>query len=252
MAEPVTDLGLLRRACAPCSLRQLCQRTSLSEQVLVRSAGRGSQLTRLSRGDTLFRLGDRLGDVFVVRAGALKTTVTLRDGDEHVIGFHLPGELVGLDALASGEHCVEASALVETHLCAVPLNALVAVGSSEPSLNRELLKVFGAAAMESHVHVDVLMRRQAGERLAVFLHGILERYRHHRNEQLSDFTLPMSREDIARYLGLALETVSRGFSRLQDEGVIKVSGRSVTVIALDRLRHAAQLSDTESGETATA
>ena len=90
-----------------------------------------------------------------------------------------------------------------------------------PSLQQQLFRVIGQSVDRDQDHLGILVRRQANERIALFLHSLGERYR---NVGQSDhqFQLPMSREDIARFLGLALETVSRGFTRLQDDGVIAV------------------------------
>ena len=241
MATPFPDLTLLRRACAPCTLRQFCLHSGAAE---VPAAGLAGRVQPLARGESLFRAGDSGEVVYAVRAGALKTVTVTEDGTEHVLGFHLPGELVGLDALASGRHGVEAVALADSHVCAMPIQSLLATGSRAPDLGRELLQVFGRTALHCHAHVDVLMRRQAGERIALFLHEMGARLL--REGAAGAMQLPMSREDIARYLGLALETVSRGFTKLQDEGVLEVSGRVVRVLDVERLRRLAQLP--ESGD----
>jgi CRP/FNR family transcriptional regulator len=88
------------------------------------------------------------------------------------------------------------------------------------------------------------MRRQASERLALFLHSMLLRCQS-QEAGLDELHLPMSREDVGRYLGLAIETVSRGFTRLQDEGVIAVDGRAVRILDIEHLRRIAQLPDTD-------
>jgi CRP/FNR family transcriptional regulator, anaerobic regulatory protein len=239
MSRPISDLSLLRRACAPCTLRQFCQQAAgAGAPELV--AGKAQSL---ARGNSLFRVGDGEGSVYIVRNGALKTVAVTEDGAEHVLGFHLPGELVGLDSLATGAHCVEAVALADSQVCAVPMNVLLARGTGTPALGRDLLQLFGRTALESHSHVDVLMRRQAGERIALFLHNLLQRARP--VDGTTELHLPMSREDVARYLGLALETVSRGFTKLQDEGVILVAGRSVRIIDTAQLRQLALLPPSE-------
>jgi CRP/FNR family transcriptional regulator len=239
MSRPVPDLMLLRRACAPCTLRHFCQQTGMPEA----AEDYAGQVRTVARGDSLFRAGDAQGSVFIVRSGALKTTAVTEEGEEHVLGFHLPGELVGLDALASGEHCVDAVALASTRVCAVPMHLLVERGASSPGRMRELLQIVGRQTLESQTHVEVLMRRQASERLAAFLHDILDR-----SGQAGaglELHLPMSREDVGRYLGLALETVSRGFTRLQDEGVIVVAGRAVRIVDVEQLRRIAQLPNSD-------
>lgn len=242
MPTPLTpDLTLLRRACAPCTLRQFCQQAARVEGVDSHDAsGPVGSIRTLLRGETLFRSGDADGAVYTVRAGAMKTSALTEDGNEHVLGFHLPGELVGLDSLATGAHFVEAVALLDTQVCAVPMDALLARSVAVPDLNRELLQVVGRTAMGCHAHVDVLMRRQATERIALFLHDLMARFQ--RNEQMGmELVLPMSREDMGHYLGLALETVSRGFTRLQDDGVIQVDGRTVRILDQEQLRRVALL-----------
>ncbi|MEO6186946.1 MAG: cyclic nucleotide-binding domain-containing protein [Steroidobacteraceae bacterium] len=242
MSRPIPDLKLLRRACAPCTLRQFCQQSGSAPTELERDFA--GQVQHLERGATLFRVGDAQGSVYIVRSGALKTTAFTEEGEEHVLGFHLPGELIGLDSLASGEHCVEAVALSETRVCAVPMQVLVTRGATTPGRTRDLLQIIGRDAQESQAHVEVLMRRQASERIALFLHSMLVRCQRH-EAGLDELHLPMSREEVARYLGLALETVSRGFTRLQDEGVILVAGRVVGILDVERLRRLAQVPGTD-------
>jgi CRP/FNR family transcriptional regulator len=242
MIRPAPDLKLLRRACAPCTLRQFCQQ---SGSPTIDLAGEfAGQVQSVSRGASLFRVGDAEGSVYIVRGGALKTTAVTEEGEEHVLGFHLPGELVGLDSLGTGEHCVEAVALADSRVCALPMHLLVERSAATPVRTRELLQIIGRDALDSHAHVDVLMRRQAAERIALFLHGMLMRFRRN-DEGAAEINLPMSREDVGRYLGLALETVSRGFTKLQDEGVIAVAGRSVRFLDVEQLRRLAQLPDTD-------
>ncbi len=242
MSRPAPDLKLLRRACAPCTLRQFCQQSGASTLDL--AGDFAGQVQSLSRGSSLFRIGDAEGSVYIVRGGALKTTAVTEEGEEHVLGFHLPGELVGLDSLGSGEHCVEAIALSDSHVCAVPMHLLVERSTAEPGRTRELLQIIGREAHDSHAHVDVLMRRQASERIALFLHGMLMRFRRY-DASAAEINLPMSREDVGRYLGLALETISRGFTKLQDEGVIEVAGRTVKILDVDQLRRIAQVPGTD-------
>jgi CRP/FNR family transcriptional regulator len=167
--------------------------------------------------------------------------VTLsEDGDEQVLGFHLPGELIGLDALGGGSHRCEAVALGDANVCEVPFDQLTDIATQLPGLQQQLLRVIGHSLNRDHDHMGMLVRRQANERIALFLHGLGERFRQI-GQSSTQFKLPMSREDIASYLGLALETVSRGFTRLQEDGVISVLGRRVEIVdrvALARLAHA--------------
>ena len=177
--------------------------------------------------------------LFVVREGALKTTTLSADGEEQVLAFHLPGEIIGLDALASSQHRCEAVALATTTVCELPFSGLLALAAVQPLLQQQLWRALGQSAGRDQDHVEMLIRRQAGERIALFLSGLLKRYGH-TDEAAPQLVLPMSREDIGHFLGLALETVSRGFTRLQDDGVIAVTGRRVQLLQpeeLQRLAH---------------
>ena len=249
MATNVLDLNHVRRGCAQCSLQQLCLPAGIS-------AGDLQQLDEIVRrrrpvasGERLFRLGDPMSAVYVARDGAFKTVALNEDGEEQIVGFHLPGELIGLDALGSGHHRCEGVALVEANVCEVPYDLLAQVAAQLPSLQQQLMRVIGQSVDRDQDHVGMLVRRSAGERIALFLHGLGERYRHI-GQSAIQFKLPMSREDIANYLGLALETVSRGFSKLHEDGVIAVSGRRIEVLdtpELNRLAHVHEPVDAKRG-----
>lgn len=242
MAAPIPDITLLRRSCAPCTLRQFCQHAGLPQRTPGGSLGKAFGI---SRGDSLFRAGDVHGRVYAVRSGALKTIAVTADGEEHVLGFHLPGELLGLDSLATGVHCAEAIALADTQVCEFPVQGILNRSATVPELGAKMLQVLGSSAMGSRVHVDLLLRRQADERVAMFLYDLLVRYG--REGSNPSLMLPMGREDVGRYLGLALETVSRSLTRLQEDALIEVSGRSVRVLDVGRLRRMAMLPDMPSG-----
>lgn len=237
-ASPI-DLPGLRRSCAHCSLHQLCLAGGMSDAEMQRLDAIVRQRRPLAAGARLFRMGEAMGSVFVTRDGAVKTVTVDENGDEQIIGFHLPGELIGLDALADGRHRCEAVALTRASLCEIPFTELGEVAGRIPGLQQQLLRVIGMSLGRDHDHKTMLLRRQANERIALFLHGLSERYRITGGDARR-LQLPMSRIDIANYLGLALETVSRGFGRLHDDGLIAVIGRQVTVIdapALAALAH---------------
>jgi len=238
----VLELAELRRGCAHCTLQQLCLPAGIGPADLRRLDEIVRRRRPVQRGECLFRTGDPMHAVYVARDGAFKTVTISEEGEEQVVGFHLPGELIGLDALGAGMHRCEAVALTTANVCEVPFDQLAAVASQIPSLQQQLLRIIGRSVGRDQDHVGMLVRRQAGERIALFLHGLSERFRNI-GQSATRFKLPMSREDIAHFLGLALETVSRGFSKLQEDGVIEVVGRQVAILnpaELDRLAHSAE------------
>lgn len=230
----ILDMTSLRRGCGQCSLHQLCLPAGLDVDELGKLDGIVRRRKRVERGERLYRAGDPLSAIYVVREGAFKTISVSEEGEEQVVGFHLPGELIGLDALGEGAHRCEAIALASSNVCEVPFDQLAAITVQLPSLQQQLLRVIGQSADRRQDHLGMLLRRQAGERIALFLHSLTERYSNI-GQSATRFKLPMSREEIARYLGLALETVSRGFSRLEDDGVIEVVGRNIEILDLAEL-----------------
>lgn len=234
MSAQVVDLDRLRRSCAQCSLHVLCLPAGIGGEDLRQLDDIVRSKRPLEPGETLFRAGQNLGSLFVAREGAFKTLATNQDGDVQVIGFHLPGELMGLDALGSGLHACEAEALTRATVCEIPITQLELVCSKLPGLQRQLLRIIGQGINRDQTHMEMLGRRQAPERLALFLHGLSERYRQ-LGRPGDQFMLPMSREDIASYLGMVIETVSRTLTKMQDDGVISVRGRQLHILDAARL-----------------
>lgn len=239
METPAVDIPGLRRRCSQCTLQQLCLAGGMSAHDLTRLDDIVRRRRPLDAGAHLFRMGEALGSVFIPRSGAIKTVTYSENGDEHIMGFHFPGELLGLDALASGQHRCDAVALATTVVCEVPFDQLGHIATQIPGLHQQLMRIIGISFDRDHDHREILVRRQANERIALFLHGISERFRGVGCDGLH-IRLPMSRLDIANYLGLALETVSRGFTRLEEDGYIRVHGRQIAINdagALARLAH---------------
>ena len=240
MSDPIPlDLAHLRKSCAHCSLQQLCLPAGIDADELRRLDEIVKLRRPTRRNERLFRIADPLVSLYIARDGAFKTVSISERGEEQIVGFHLPGELIGLDALGHDVHRCEAIALTNANVCEVPLVQLTAVAAQLPRLHQQLLRVIGQGMGRDQDHLNMLVKRQANERIALFLHGLSERYQLI-GQSAAQFKLPMSREDIANYLGLALETVSRGFTRLQEDGIISVHGRQIGIsdrLRLNRLAH---------------
>lgn len=232
----VLNLARLRHSCGQCTLRQLCLPAGIGADDMDRLDRIVKRRRPIARKERLFSAGSELKTLYVAREGSFKTVVSSEDGQQQVIGFHLPGELMGLDALGSGHHRCDAEALEQAAVCEIPLGDLERVAARAPGLQHQLLSLIGRSTSRDQDHMEMLSRRQASERVMLFLHGLAERYCV-LGHPADLFVLSMGREDIANYLGLVIETVSRSFSRLQDQGVIMVRGRQVRI--LDAARFAA-------------
>ncbi len=237
----MTDITIPFRAisgnksdCSKCSIQLLCLPASIGTDDFNLLNSIVQKRRPLKRGDILFSSGQPLDSIYVAREGAFKTVVFNSDGDSQVTGFHLPGEILGLDALGTSLHTCDAIALTLADVCVIPLSELEQVALQIPGLQHQLLKIIGQTINRDQKHIELLSKKNAYERVAIFLHQLAERYKLlGRSEQR--FLIPMSREDIGSYLGLVIETVSRALSKMQDEGLISVNGRDVQILNKDRL-----------------
>lgn len=242
--QGVIDIARLRRSCGACGLSQLCLPATLDSGDMPRLEAAVRQHRPLDAGHALFLEGAVFTDLYVVRSGSMKTVAVQSDGSEQVLGFHLAGDVVGLDAVADGQHRCSAVTLERTTVCDIPFSAIETVARHVPGLQRQLHRVISREFVRDQEHLATMGRKQAHERLAIFLKSLSDRRRALGLEPL-ELMLSMSRADIANYLGLVIETVSRLFGRFQDEGLLSVQRRLVRILDYDALaRIAAGLSDT--------
>jgi CRP/FNR family transcriptional regulator len=215
--------------CSTCSLGQLCLPVGMSQQDLEKMDSLVQERVRVRKGETLYRLGDPLTAVYAIRFGTLKTHLTMEDGRSQITGFHLPGEVVGLDGLGEMQHASDASALEDTEVCVVRFGNLQSLSNVLPSLQHQFMRLMSKEISQDQVMLITLGSMRAEERLAAFLLNLSERLCA-RGYSASEFVLRMSREEIGSYLGLKLETVSRLFSRFAEAGLIQIRQRHVKLV----------------------
>lgn len=188
----------------------------------------------LHRGDHLFRTAEPFHNVYMVRSGAIKTYVVLQSGEEQVIGFHTPGDIVALDAIDSGRYVCNAMVLDTSCVCPLPYEQLLRLSTHSADIQSRLIHKMSRRIVDHESLLLVLGQKTAEQRMAAFL---LHHSKKQRQLGLSaeDINLPMSRADIASYLALAVETVSRVLTRLQDAGLVDVQRSRVRILDLDNL-----------------
>lgn len=231
---PAVDIAQLRRSCSTCGLSQLCLPATIGHDDMVRLDAVVSSHRPVDAGQHLYDEGMPFHNLYVVRSGSLKTVSYGSDGVEQVLGFHIPGDVVGLDAVAAEKHECSAIALERTTLCEVPFNALNRIAAQIPGLQRQLYRLISREFVLDQQHLETMGRKQAHERVAIFLKSLSDRRRVLKQDPLL-LELSMSRSEIANYLGLVIETVSRLFGRFRDEGLIEVHRRSVRILDYDTL-----------------
>lgn len=224
-------------ACETCGVRRLCLPVSLDSEDL-NTVSRMVKAHRLLQGNEfIYHIGDEFRSLYAIRSGAVKTYGLTSDGKEQITGFHLSGELVGMDAISDHIHSCNAVTLEETEVCEIPFDQLEVLTQKIPSLMHELTCIM---SREIHAEEDMLImigKMRSTQRIACFLQNLYHRERQ-RGGGIDSIRLPMSREDVGNYLGLTVETVSRKLSSLQDQGVIQIEKRHIKFLdtaALGRL-----------------
>lgn len=194
-----------------------------------------SHKKRIQRSGYLHRAGTEFQSLFAIRSGFFKTCVLEEDGRQQVTGFHMTGELLGLDAISAEVHTCDAIALEDSEVCEIPFARLEDISRIIPSLMHHFHKIMSREIVRDHGVMLLLGSMKAEERLATFLLNLSRRFLM-RGYSEYEFNLRMTREEIGSYLGLKLETVSRAFSKLQEEDIIVVDNKRIKINDMSRLR----------------
>jgi len=222
-------------ACSSCNLRELCLPVGLTRENLDRLDTLVATRRTVERGETLFRAGDTFQSLYAVRTGFFKTCVSSEDGRDQVTGFQMAGELLGLDGISSDLHTCDAVALEDSQVCVIPYSQLEGLSREFTELQHQFHKIMSREIVRDHGVMLLLGSMRAEERLAAFLLNLTQRLRA-RGFSASALILRMTREEIGSYLGLKLETVSRTFSKFQDEAILEVKQRQIRILDQDKLQ----------------
>lgn len=232
--------GKFSISCQQCGLNELCIPHTLTADEMDEVDQIVKRGKPLQRGDYLFSAGDQFHSVFAVRSGSLKLFSIDDEGEEQVIGFFLPGEILGMDAIDSKTYISNARALETASVCEIPFEAIEDLSATIKNLQVHMYRLLSREIRFDQELQMLLAKKTAEERIGAFLINLSTRYEQ-RRLSATRFRLPMARSDIGNYLGLAVETVSRIFTRFQTMGILKVEGKEVEILdrhALCNLSHA--------------
>ncbi len=225
----ISEIGQKETSCEDCSAFNLCFAHDISAEEREEINRVLKRQQPVERSDHLFHGGQTARTVSVVRSGSVKAYQLSQEGDEIVSGFYLPGEIIGLDAISGERHPGFAMALEDSRTCEIPFKDFVSMLKTSPKLNQVMLRLLSEEMAETRELLLVVGRLDARTRVALFLMSMSRRLAR-RNQDPDQFRLTMDRRDIANYLGLTIETVSRTLSALQREEVIEVRGKLVRVL----------------------
>ena len=231
----IIETDKLKTACSTCSLQELCLPAGLSADEMKLFDQMIDRRRQLKRGDYLYRSGTALHALYAIRSGFAKSCVLHEDGREQVAGFHMMGDLMGMDAIGTDMHLCDAVALEDSEVCEIPLSELESLSREIPSLQQHFHRIMSREIARDYGVMLLLGSMRAEERLAVFLLNLSQRFSA-RGYSPTEFHLRMTREEIGSYLGLKLETVSRTLSHFQSQGMIAVQNKHLRILQIDQLQ----------------
>ena len=223
------NLTSLKAACSQCNLRELCLPYGLSEAEIAQLDHLVGARRKIKRGHHLYRAGDQFEAIYAIKMGFFKTDILLEDGRDQVTGFQMAGEILGMDGIGTDIHTCNSIALEDSEICVIPFAQLEHLSREVQALQHHFHKVMSREIVRDHGVMMLLGTMRAEERLAAFLLNLSQRFTA-RGYSPQEFHLRMTREEIGSYLGLKLETVSRAFSRFQDEGLISVHQKHIRIL----------------------
>jgi CRP/FNR family transcriptional regulator len=233
--NPIADDGNELHFCSTCAFSDACLSQGYDKSSLMDLHVLVEHIGPFHEGEHIFREGDEFNAIAAVRAGTVKTYVLDAAGHEQVLGFHRPGEIIGLNAISQSRYPCNAVALDTVMLCRFSFPKMALLATRMPGLQAQLFKLLsqdiGKAALLAGDY-------SADQRMAAFLVALSRRFAQ-RGFSATRLHLTMTRTDIANYLRLAPETVSRVLKRLQDEGLIRVERRELEILDAARIEELA-------------
>ena len=231
-ARTLADDGDDAAFCSTCAFSRACLAEGVDKRDLRELHVLVDHVGPIAEGEHVFRKGDRFEAIAAVRAGTVKTYVIDADGGERVLGFHLPGEVIGLDGIDGERYPCSAVALDTVMLCKFSFTRMSALAARLPGLQQQLFRLL---ARNIGAAIRLGSDGTADQRMAAFLLGLSERLAA-RGFSARQFRLTMPRTDIGNHLRLAPETVSRVLKRLEDDGLVAIDRREVEILDVEAVR----------------
>lgn len=220
--------------CQNCSISQLCIPFTLNEHELNQLDNIIERKKPIQKSQIIFKAGDPLTFIYAIRSGTIKSYTISESGEEQITSFHLPGDLVGFDAITNMIHPSFAQALETVMVCEIPFDVLDDLAGKMPKLRQQIIRLMSNEIKSDQEMILLLSKMNAEERLAAFILNLSNRYSA-RGFSAREFRLTMTRGDIGNYLGLTIETISRLLGRLQKQEIITVQGKYITINNMSEL-----------------
>lgn len=215
-------------SCSDCALNHVCIPTRMVSTQLNEFENMIKRSRVLHKGDYLHQEGEPVKSIYIIRSGVVKEYIDSIEGEEQILNFFLPGEMIGLDSMNQKCYRCAAIALETTTFCALPLNKFESFCQRIPELQKLMFDTMSKVISFEEKMLLTACNKKADEKIATFLMSLSKRYLH-LGHSATDIHLPMSRFEIATYLGLSSETVSRILTQLQKENIISIQPKMIIV-----------------------
>lgn len=224
-----TPLRLVRKKgdCSHCEAVEACLSAGLDEDIARGFMNLIEEVGPFQPGEPIFRRGDPFRSLYTLQNGHAKTEVETMEGRLQVTGFYLAGDLFGLDGVGSQERPSSAIALSECWCCRIPYDGLLQLCHQDQKLMERVLSQMGVRLQESEDEWNLLMNEPVDHRVVYFFQFMLERHNRMQGADSSRLDLTMSKQDIANFLGITAESLSRSLGRLRAEGLITTHSKAV-------------------------
>jgi CRP/FNR family transcriptional regulator len=221
--------------CGDCTMAPVCTPIKTSTGSITLTQNYLSKQTSTYANDAIFTKGEQLSSIYAVSSGLYKLTDINENNEERILGFRFPGELIGEDAIYPKRYSYNAIAIGNSSACKVNIDALLSCSKIVPNLQANLIELLNKQCYLSQQEFRALISRKSAESLLVaFLLNINKRKSQHEHST-TILNLPISRDNIANFLGLRRETLSRIFSKLQKEQLILVTGKNIQFLQPEKL-----------------
>jgi CRP/FNR family transcriptional regulator len=228
-------IGLRKKVkCETCVLSNICITATLTDKEIKSLDTAPKSKSHLEKDDVLYHAGESKHKIYAVSSGSLKTTTITKNGVEQITGFYLPGEILGLEGLADMELTSTATAIESSTVCEIPEQDFDKLCQTNSGLRKSFMRVVSKEISNEQRMMVSLGQMKSDEKLASFLISLSSRFKQ-RGFSEKEFNLSMPRHDIANYLGLTIETISRLFKSFQKQGLLEVNNRQIKLSDRDAL-----------------
>ena len=234
MNSQVISLKKAQSVCEQCGIYRLCLPMGLSIPDLDQLDQIIKSNRPLKKGEHVYQAGEPFTSIYALRSGSIKSYYLNEQGEEHVLGIKMPGDLLGLSGINGNQYQNSAQVLETSNVCEIPFSQLETLGREIPGLSHHLLEIMSKEIQDEQHKSAMCSTMTAEARLASLIQTISQRF-HARGFSATEFHLSMSRNDIANMLGLAVETVSRLFTHFQEQEILKVDRKHIQIINPEKL-----------------